>query len=158
MKYLVFSDSHGNIINFRKAIEKHLEITTIIFLGDGLSDISVLKSIYKNHNFYAVTGNCDFYSSYANEVVLLLEGKKILMTHGHFYNVKTSTRILIEKGKKEEVDILLFGHTHLPMVNYEYDMLIVNPGSISRPKFSKHPSYAIIDIIEETSNAKIFYI
>ena len=44
MKILVFSDSHGNSANMIKAIELHkTSVELIIFLGDGLRDIDIVK-------------------------------------------------------------------------------------------------------------------
>lgn len=40
----------------------------------------------------------------------------------------------------------LFGHTHIPLVEAQGDVLLVNPGSLSRPRGGSAPGCALLTI------------
>ena len=136
MKILVFSDSHGGVSKIDKALELHAgRADLVIFLGDGLRDISVIKEKYPNLTFFSVRGNCDFFSGEEpKEAVLDLEGIRVLVTHGDRYSVKGSLQTILYAGAEKEVDAILFGHTHIPYDSCEYvgsrRIQLFNPGSI----------------------------
>jgi putative phosphoesterase len=44
-------------------------------------------------------------------------------------------------------DIVIFGHTHVPMVHQANGVTVINPGSCSQPRDQdKRGSYAILDL------------
>ena len=71
------------------------------------------------------------------------EGRKILLTHGHVYNRQT-----LPPGR---FDAVVYGHTHLweltDMVSAEdgRHTVICNTGSITFPKGGKQPTFGIMD-------------
>lgn len=125
MKFIIISDSHGNKEGIDK-IFKEMQFDGLIFLGDGVRDLS---SYMNYNNVYCVSGNCDFFSSIPNERELKIMGKKVLITHGNKYNVKSTLNYLKELCIKENYDIILFGHTHKKEVIQYNNSYIVNPGS-----------------------------
>lgn len=136
MKILVFSDSHGNSMAIDRAIAAHnAKADLVIFLGDGLNDIELMEEKYPQITFFKVKGNCDFMrSDIMSESILNLDGVKILICHGHKYNVKGALDTLVYAGMEKEVDAVLFGHTHVPYDSCQYindkRIQIFNPGSI----------------------------
>ena len=76
----------------------------------------------------------------ADYMILYLEGHMIFVTHGHTWNTKNLPPL--KKG-----DILLHGHTHIPVVEPIEDKGIVylNPGSLSIPKNNSPHSYMIYE-------------
>lgn len=149
MKILLFSDSHGNIGNMVKAVSKHRDADMIIHLGDIVRDALKLKELYKNIKLEFVRGNNDWNQEYPNERILELEGRKILITHGHHYNVKYDYQRITLRGKTAGVNAVFFGHTHVAEEFFSDGMLVLNPGSISLPAHSANPSYCIVQINEE---------
>lgn len=147
MKILVFSDSHGNIINIKKVIEKiNSNIEAVIHLGDNISDAYEIEMLYPKIKLYSVLGNCDFNEFGEDEQIIDINNKKIFISHGHRYNVYEGSKYLYERAKQLNADICLFGHTHRPYINKDSDIIIMNPGSISRPRGTDICSYGIIDI------------
>ncbi len=136
MKILVFSDSHGASSKIIKALEAHKgKADLVIFLGDGLRDIDLVKEKYPSLTFFCVRGNCDFFSSDTpKESVLDLDGIRVLVCHGDRYNVKYTLDTILYAGAEREVDAILFGHTHIPLERCEYvgekRIQLFNPGSI----------------------------
>ena len=88
MKALVISDSHGAVGNFLDVLEKHKDIKTIFFLGDGADDVEELVYLLKDRNVIAVRGNCDFSSNAPYSIVKDFNSKRIYLTHGHMEHVK----------------------------------------------------------------------
>ena len=146
MELLVFSDSHGRGSNMLEAFARQIKRPdAVIFLGDGLRDLSYCD--FGEVMIFAVSGNCDFYTFYGSgsaeeEIVMTLGGKKIMMTHGDRYGVKQGMARIVKAASEKGADIVLFGHTHLPIERYipagesEYGIILekplylFNPGSI----------------------------
>lgn len=147
MLIAVVSDSHNN----NKAIEDLKNYITkadvLLFLGDGESDIVKIKESFKG-DIYAVSGNCDMYSKNPQELVLEIGGKRIFMSHGHKYNVKYSYDNIYYKGREVGADIILFGHTHIPIIEEDNGIIMMNPGSLSRGAGIAGRSLGYIEIVE----------
>ena len=145
MRILVISDSHkrGDIIE--KILYAQKEATHVFFLGDLASDIEDFIYLFPEKQFYILSGNCDYFSTFPSSDIAFLNGKKIFYTHGHNLGVKSSTTHLLKTAKQNGCDIALFGHTHNPLILYEDGVYLVNPGSCGSPRSSK-ATYAVIDI------------
>ena len=129
MKILVMSDSHGSKNNMLNAIE-HESPDWILHLGDNERDCSDIALMYPDIPLRNVRGNCDRFSPGLDIDEFELEGKRFLMTHGHLFGVKSGKAKIISAATDRGVDILLFGHTHVPFHSVVGDLTIINPGSI----------------------------
>lgn len=145
LKILVISDTHNEINNVVKIIKNNKSIDMILHLGDVQSDYKKIKQYYFENITY-VSGNCDYISKYPKEKIIEIEGKKILMTHGHKYNVKWEYDTIKNIGFHNKVDGILFGHTHIPYLEENEDLVLMNPGSITLPRESSTPTYGILEI------------
>ena len=145
MRILVLSDSHGRTSAIEEAIEAQPTAKHIFFLGDCTQDIEDLTYIYPDRSFHIVAGNCDGYSFYKSIDFTLLGGKKIIFTHGHTLSVKSGLERIKTFGENEKADIILFGHTHTAITDYDNGRYFVNPGSLSHGS-TGFRSYAVIDI------------
>ena len=96
--FLVISDTHGDIFTAKKLIEQYPQIDGLIHLGDNYKDAYIIKVNHPDLNVLMVPGNCDFVYDTPPELVFEIEGKRILMTHGHLYNVKSG----IEREKSSQ--------------------------------------------------------
>lgn len=147
VKILVISDSHGNTAIAEKVIKKHADVDMVIHLGDYFRDANRLEDLFPKLHFEYVYGNSDFMiGDVPMEKVLEIEGQRILLTHGHRYSVKWGTERLQAKADKENIQLLLFGHTHISQIEYLPGCIILNPGSISDPRGEDDESYAIVSI------------
>ncbi len=146
MRILLFSDSHGYTHNMIKVINKSKDIDMIIHLGDFIKDAFKIKELYKDIPFEFVPGNNDWTKDYPSEKLLELKGKKVLITHGHLYNVKYDYQRIILRGKILKADAVFFGHTHLAEEIFSEGIMILNPGSISIPAQSEKPTYSLVEI------------
>ncbi len=166
MRILVFSDSHNYDTNMRKAINLNRNrFDCCVHLGDGCKEFEALAQDYPDIPFVTVNGNGeDFWGSpRVSETVLDLDGYRILLTHGHKYDVKFGLTRLIYRAKERECDIVLYGHTHVPQNTYDPDigkngLYIFNPGSISEPGFNRKPSFGSIDLTPQGVVMNVAYI
>ena len=145
MRIVVVSDSHNNERIIEKAKEAILDSDVLLFLGDGEEDLEGIKEWYEGE-VYAVSGNCDFTGKNPMERVIELEGVKIFMCHGHKYNVKYGYTNISYRGEEIGADIVLFGHSHIPMIEREKNILLINPGSLSHSIGRIRNSIAYIEI------------
>ncbi len=142
MKILVVSDSHGNRRYLEEAVKK-VSPERIFHLGDGYADAEWLHEKYPQIPLVQVCGNCDGGMSYEEEKVITVGGVRILLCHGHTLRVKYSLLTAVYAAKEREVQAVLFGHTHRPLVEYEEGILLFNPGTIGdRTK----PTYGVLTI------------
>lgn len=147
MKIGVLSDTHGKSVFLRRGLEKLGKIDALIHLGDHCSDAANLEQSLNIPVLY-VKGNCDFYANAPEILSLPLGGRKFYMAHGHQFQVNYGMDRLIYKGLEAEADVVLYGHTHIPEVFYEGNMLVMNPGSASCPRGGKRKTAGIIHIME----------
>ena len=144
MKFIVFSDSHGDVDHMIRAVR--LENPALcFFLGDGERDLAQVQARYPALPFYAVRGNCDWRSSLSASIVCTLGGVCVFATHGHLYEVKHEPDLdsLLRAAEEAGASLALFGHTHLPCLESRRGIMLLNPGSIGR---SARPCYALLSV------------
>lgn len=144
-RILVFSDSHGSVGTMTKIIEQMPGVSGVIHLGDINRDIQYLEDTFFDFPIYGVQGNNDHTGSYPNEKMLTIDGKKIFITHGHYYLSNFDPSRLKTIPATEKADLILYGHTHIAYTEKFDGKLLANPGSISRPRMGE-PSYGVIEI------------
>src|SRR5690606_27151392 len=121
MKIIVMSDSHGD----KTTIEKVMTQQADVYFHCGDSELAYQDPVFKS--MYKVAGNCDADSEYPDEVMTTENGKKIFMVHGHRHDVKDSMMRMYYSAKENDVDIALFGHSHLYGAEMKDGILFVNP-------------------------------
>ncbi len=150
MKIIVFSDTHGVNYGMKEVLKLHSNADLFLHLGDGAPDFVTLCQGW-GKPYAAVKGNCDFCSDLPLEMTLNLMGKTVFLTHGHDFGVKHSLGSLRRRGKEVGADIILFGHTHTPVIEYcsedeDKPYYLLNPGTLGRT-FGLIPStYGVIEI------------
>ena len=131
MKILVLSDSHSSLRLMRSAVQV-IRPDAIIHLGDHFDDGEVIHEENMHIAFHQVPGNCDKYRLYRPVAEVLsykVCGVKLYMTHGHNHHVKQGLYSLLRDAKAEQVQAVLYGHTHVPDCRCEDGIWILNPGS-----------------------------
>ena len=158
MLVLVVSDSHGRHDNLEIAIER-VKPDLVYHLGDGGGFQNLIQRM-AGCPLEIVRGNCDFDATLPNDIVTELGNHKILLTHGHRYDVRFHRYGLIEAAQENGCDMVIYGHTHCPELITDEDVIIMNPGSISQPRQEGHrPSYGVIHVDDEGEiTANIVYL
>ncbi len=135
MKVLICSDSHTRLNYFQKVIDKE-KPEMVIFAGDHSTDALDISLAYEEIPFKIVRGNTDFYDRETeDELKFELDGKKILLIHGHYQGVKSNLNELEKKAKEEKADICIFGHTHREVQLKKDGIIYLNPGALQDRKY-----------------------
>ncbi len=148
MKILIVSDTHGRHENLEKVLEQEKPIDMLIHLGDTEGGEDYIEVIAECET-EIVAGNNDFFSDLPMEKIIYVEDYKIFLTHGHYLQVYSGTGRLREEAACRGANMVMYGHTHYPMIEEDEDMIILNPGSLSYPRQEgRRPSYIVMEIDE----------
>ena len=84
-------------------------------------------------------------------MVIEFGGKRIAMCHGRRYlSYGGAPDALRYFGLQNHADVVMFGHTHVPYLEKTDDLILLNPGSISKPRQdNKIPTYTVMEIRED---------
>lgn len=132
----IMSDSHGDLRGIERAASAMGKADVWLHAGDFCGDADHLAAC-AGTPVISVAGNCDGLAARSPEDEFVeLAGKKIWLTHGHQCGVKSGTGQLVAKAKAHGVDLVVYGHTHISEIRKAGDLFIINPGSVSRPRFA----------------------
>ncbi len=157
MKVLVISDTHA----FTSVIDGLIraENPDVLFhLGDFQADLK-FSELKNSIPVYSVIGNCDdYYSSSLTpgaEICVDLEGVRIFALHGHTRGMRQDINRGIYAALEKEANVLLYGHTHIPMWDNIEGLTVVNPGT-ARARAVDNPTYAILNIENGKVSGRIY--
>lgn len=158
MKVLVVSDTHKKNENYFTALERERP-DMVIHCGDAEGSEYALTQ-GADCPVYIVLGNNDFFSDLPRELVLEVGSYRVWVTHGHNYYVSMGNENIKREALIRGMDIVLYGHTHRPVIDLEDDVIAVNPGSLSYPRQEgRRPSYVLMELDrEEELHFKIGYL
>ncbi len=158
---MLLSDIHGSLPRLSRALDfyraQHCDM--LLLMGDilnygprngvpeGLDAPGIAKALNDMaDDIVAVRGNCDsevdqmllHFPILSTYTIVVDEGRRILLTHGHVYNKET-----LPPGR---FDAVVYGHTHLwELTAREDGSVVCNTGSITFPKGGNPPTLAIMD-------------
>ena len=146
MKVLIVSDSHKRNENIEKVLNKVKPIDLLIHCGDAEGAEDYIGQMAECP-VIIVAGNNDYFSKLDREKIFDVDKYKVFLTHGHYYYVSMGVERLVEEAKQRGVDIVMYGHTHKPMLDIRDDIVVINPGSISYPRQGgRIPTYMMMEI------------
>lgn len=147
MKILVVSDSHGTERNIDKMLKREGMPDMLLHLGDVCGGEDYIEAVCECP-VVIVAGNNDYYNAnLLRETVVAVGGKRIFMTHGHYYNLYGGYGSLVSRAREESADIVMFGHTHKPVCLSIEGVAVLNPGSITYPRQQgRRCSYAVMNV------------
>ena len=157
MRVVIASDIHGSEYYMNKLKERFEEekVEQLILLGDlyyhgprnplpeGYMPARVAEILNSvADKILCVKGNCDSEVdemisnfTFVENVELLLNNKKIFLTHGH----KLDTENL-----NNNFDVIIYGHLHTGFITKKDNKILANTGSVSLPKNETKNSYILL--------------
>ena len=161
MKWMIASDLHGSAFYTARLLERMEaeQPDRVLLLGDLLyhgprNDLpkdyapkQVLAMLNaRKDRLFCVRGNCEAevdqmvleFPVLADYALLAEEGRMIFATHGHHHNEN-------QKPPLQPGDVLLYGHTHVPICHWSEGVLCLNPGSVSIPKEGSAHGYLMLE-------------
>jgi len=161
MKFMIASDLHGSAYYTRQLLDafRREDADRLLLLGDLLYHgprndlpkdyapkqvIAMLSEI--KDKILCVRGNCDTevdqmvlpFPILADYAVIPVGNQLMYCTHGHHFNVNALPPM--QKG-----DILIYGHTHVPLKDVMDERACLNPGSVSIPKENSWHGYMTLE-------------
>ena len=120
MKIVIVSDTHGSRKNIENVCECNPDADMLIHLGDVEDAAEIALSLVR--------------ALLPREEEFELEGHHIFITHGHAYYVSMGEAHLQEEARRRGADIVMYGHTHVPALTIDADLVTLNPGSLTYPR------------------------
>ena len=156
MKYLLVSDIHGCLPALEKVLRfydrSHCDMLCILgdilnygprnSIPEGINAKGIVEALNRRAgDIVAVRGNCDAevdqmlleFPMMVDYLMLVDEGRRLFLTHGHIYN-----KVSMPKGS---IDAIVYGHTHLWELTRQDNTLVCNLGSITFPKGGNVPTF-----------------
>ena len=145
----LISDTHGLIR--AEALAALADVELILHAGD-VGSLAVLRELRAIAPVHAVYGNTDDpILGLPQRVDLTLEGLTIHMSHGHETGSPTPDKL----AARYSADIIIYGHTHKPLIATRGNTLIVNPGAAGARRFNLQPSVALLRLSGDSPAADI---
>ena len=134
MKIGVISDTHLRELypEFKKMIEFYFKDVEKIFHAGDFVDWSIADYLSSQKELIAVCGNMDsrdICKAFPEKRMVELKGFKIGLIHGGGSPFGIEARI---RREFDEVDAIVYGHTHAPADHQVKDIYFFNPGSPTR--------------------------
>ncbi|MCM1327610.1 MAG: metallophosphoesterase [Bacteroidales bacterium] len=145
MKILIVSDTHKRNEAYFMLLKMH-HPDMVIHCGDaeGYEEEFIRAA---DCPVKIVLGNNDFFSDLPREQEFNIGKYKIWLTHGHNYYVSMGNETIKQEAIARRMDIVIYGHTHRPVIDRDKEIIALNPGSLSYPRQEGHrPSYIIMEM------------
>ena len=139
----VISDTHGKLPSAAVEAFRDAKVERIVHAGD-IGSPDILRELEAVAPVVAVRGNND-YQGWATHLKLLAN----LTVGGLCIRVAHTRATALGKGHPAHsgVDVVVFGHTHIPCANIDKDgVFYLNPGSASRGRQGHSQSVAILEV------------
>ncbi len=185
-RLLVISDTHGEYELLKHiVIEFGADVDAFIFCGDGFCDVAALiEEAWTNPDLREVippviisargNGDGEKYSvkvpaeeleekyrhndyRTVSRQLCTVAGRNLLVVHGHRHGVDFGTETLASSAYTLDADMVLFGHTHRSFWEESEGTLILNPGSVSRPRGGMPPTFALLSFPGEIERYRVEY-
>lgn len=145
----LISDTHSLIRAEALAALHGVEL--ILHAGD-VGGERVLRELRGIAPVHAVIGNTDDPASgLPRRMDLELGGLRICVTHGHELGIPRPENL----ASSYDADVIVYGHTHKPLIDTVGATLVVNPGAAGPRRFNLQPSVGLLRIRDGRAAAEI---
>ena len=149
----LISDTHGLV---RPEVFSALAGVELILHAGDVGGRPVLDELAVIAPVRAVFGNTDVAGEPGldDRIEMTVGGRTIHVSHGHELGAPTPSRLLA----RYRADILVYGHTHKPLVERAGPRLVINPGAAGPRRFNLKPSVARLTIAGADAAAEIIWL
>ena len=147
----VVGDTHVSPTRTRRSLEpvvelfRRMNVGLILHAGDA-GHASVLQSLDQVAPTVAVRGNADpldLIETLPDRVWIEAGSRTILLMHGH--HGKTALKAA-RAAAASDVDLIVFGHSHRPLIDREGRTILFNPGSPTERRWNPHFGVGLIRV------------
>lgn len=160
MKIVVTGDTHLPVKgrNLPTELVSACETADLIIHTGDWHSMEVYEELSTFSQVVGVYGNVDSEQVKTNfplKQSIQVESFNIGIIHGHGEKKTTEKRVL-EAFSNQEMDIIIFGHSHIPMLRYVGKTLLMNPGSPTYKRILPYYSFGILEL-DHTIRASFIY-
>lgn len=161
MKIVITGDTHipGRGKNLPARLIKECETADLILHTGDWKSLEVVEMFSDFAELKGVSGNVDgedIKEKFPLQQVIEANHIRIGLVHGHGEK-KTTEKRAIEAFEGVPLDVIIFGHSHIPMLRYMNKTLLLNPGSPTDKRKLPHYSFAILHVDEEIRAELVFF-
>lgn len=159
IKIGILSDTHisKDLYKIEELLNKNFKDVDIIIHAGDFKSAKVIDLIKSKKNFIGVFGNNDG-EAVRNQInekeIIKLNNYKIGIYHGDG-EAKTTIDRAYDMFKNDKIDIIIFGHSHQPIIKTKNKTLILNPGSPTSKHKERWFSFIILELEKDYINASI---
>lgn len=149
MRILIVSDTHRKNEKYFQVVFKEKPLDLVLHCGDAEgAEYTISESA--ECPVEIVLGNNDFFSNLPKEIEMQIGKYKALITHGHNYYVSMGNEKIKKEALARGCNMVIYGHTHRPVIDITKDIVALNPGSLSYPRQEgKQSSYILMEVDEQ---------
>lgn len=126
-------------------------VDLIIHAGD-VGTHAVLRELQTLAPVHAVFGNTDGQElGLPASLQLTMEGVRIHVSHGHELGSPTPARLM----ERYTADVIVYGHTHKPLIETRHGVLVINPGAAGPRRFHLKPTVGLLRIEDGRPSAQL---
>jgi putative phosphoesterase len=146
----LISDTHGLI---RPGVHSALTGVELILHAGDVGGTAILDELRLIAPVRAVFGNTDppDHPELSTEVSVQVNGLRVHVSHGHEVGSPTPEKL----AERYDADVVVYGHTHRPLVTRMNGMLFVNPGAAGPKRFNISPSVGRLTIADGRAEVEI---
>jgi putative phosphoesterase len=146
----LISDTHGLI---RPGVHAALTGVELILHAGDVGGSAILDELRLIAPVKAVLGNTDppGEPGLAEEIVLEVGGLRVHVSHGHEVGSPTPAKLAV----RYDADVVVYGHTHRPLVTQHDGRLFVNPGAAGAKRFNISPSVGKLTVANGKAEIEI---
>jgi putative phosphoesterase len=146
----IISDTHGLV---RADVHTALAGVEIILHAGDVGGDDILDELALIAPIRAVYGNTDAPGQprLSESLELSIGGLSIHVSHGHEVGSPTPAKLL----ERYPADVIVFGHTHRPLIARAGDRLALNPGAAGPRRSDLTPSVARLTIANGRAEAEL---
>jgi len=152
----VISDTHLLEATIPEQILETLRGTDIILHAGDAVVMPVIDQLSQLAETISVRGNMDrgdVVRFLPDRRVIKVQGFKIGLTHGYGPPRGMTRKV---RAMFDDVDCIIFGHTHQPLVEESNGILFFNPGSPTDKMFAKVNTFGLLEITDKLTPRLVY--
>lgn len=146
----LISDTHGLL---RPEVHTALAGVDLIFHAGDVCGDDILDELALIAPVEAVYGNNDHpgHPALAQSIERVFDDQRVHVSHGHELGRPKPDQLLA----RYDADIIVYGHTHRPLVHRDGTRLVVNPGAAGPRRFDLPATVARLTILPGSASAEL---
>ncbi|WP_077624474.1 metallophosphoesterase family protein [Sediminibacillus massiliensis] len=161
MLVVIIADTHmpRRAKKLPEKLKEDLRTADLILHAGDWQTLDVLEELKSFAPVDGVAGNVDneeITNKFGKKKIFDLDGTLVGLTHGDGKG-KTTEKRAIEQFAGDEIDILIYGHSHIPVKKEMDNFILFNPGSPTDKRRQDQYSYGLLKTGNNPTLEHVFF-